>query len=115
MFDKVMDSFLIQNVKHPTRFRGENNTSILDLIFTNEEGMIYNIEHCATLGNSDHEVLEFNFLYKNVNDVNSYDRLRYFKGDYEAINEVLANVDWELYWQQEVSMTYGIDLPIKYQ
>jgi hypothetical protein len=41
-------------------------------------------------------VLEFNFLYKNVNDVNSYDRLRYFKGDYEAINEVLANVDWEL-------------------
>jgi hypothetical protein len=41
-------------------------------------------------------VLEFNFLYKNVNDVNSYDRLRYFKGDYEAINEVLVNVDWEL-------------------
>jgi hypothetical protein len=41
-------------------------------------------------------VLEFKFLYKNVNDVNSYDRLRYFKGDYEAINEVLANVDWEL-------------------
>jgi hypothetical protein len=58
--------------------------------------MIDNIEHCAPLGNSDHEVLEFNFLYKNVNDVNSYDRLRYFKGDYEVINEVLANVDWEL-------------------
>ena len=58
--------------------------------------MVDNIEHCATLGNSDHEVLEFNFLYKNVNDVNSYDRLRYFKGDYEAIYEVLANVDWEL-------------------
>jgi hypothetical protein len=51
--------------------------------------MIDNIEHCAPLGNSDHEVLEFKFLYKNVN---SYDRLRYFKGDYEAINEVLANV-----------------------
>ena len=58
--------------------------------------MIDNNEHCAPLGNSDHEVLEFKFLYKNVNDVNSYDRLRYFKGDYEAINEVLANVDWEL-------------------
>ena len=71
-----MDSFLIQNIKHPTRFRGENNPSILDLIFTNEGGMIDNIEHCAPLGNSDHEVLEFNFLYKNVNDVNSYDRLR---------------------------------------
>jgi hypothetical protein len=65
-------------------FRGENNPSILDLIFTNEEGMIDNNEHCAPLGNSDHEVLEFKFLYKNVNDVNSYDRLRYFKGDYEA-------------------------------
>ena len=56
-----MDSFLIQNVKHPTRFRGENNPSILDLIFTNEEGMIDSIEHCAPLGNSDHEVLEFKF------------------------------------------------------
>ena len=32
--------------------------SRLDLIFTNEEGMIDTIEHNAPLGNSDHETLE---------------------------------------------------------
>jgi hypothetical protein len=42
--DIVTDSFLIQNVKHPTRIKGENNPSILDLIFTDEEGMIDNNE-----------------------------------------------------------------------
>ena len=54
----VMDSFLIQNVKHPTRFRGENNPRTLDLILTNEEGMIDNIEHCAPIGNSDQPFMQ---------------------------------------------------------
>jgi hypothetical protein len=46
-----------------TRFRGDNQPSLLDLIFTNEEGMIDTIEHNAPLGNSDHETLEFNFNF----------------------------------------------------
>ena len=37
----VRDSYLIQHVKEATRHRGTDRPSTLDLVFTNEEGMIY--------------------------------------------------------------------------
>ena len=50
---------LYQHVNQPTRFRGNDEPSILDLVFTDEEGMIDNINHQSPLGMIDHEVLEF--------------------------------------------------------
>ena len=41
----VRDSFLFQYVKQPTRYRNENTPSLLDLVFTNEKGMIETIDH----------------------------------------------------------------------
>ena len=61
--EMVRDTYLFQHVKKETRFRGDDQTRLLDLIFTNEEGMIDAIEHNAPLGNSDHETLEFNFKF----------------------------------------------------
>ena len=62
----VRDSFLFQYVKQPTRYRNENTPSLLDLVFTNEKGMIETIDHCSPVGNSDHEILEFTFVHTNV-------------------------------------------------
>ena len=45
----VRDSFLFQHVKQPTRYRNENTPSLLDLVFTNEKGMIETIDHCSPL------------------------------------------------------------------
>jgi hypothetical protein len=57
-----------QHVKQATRYRGDNQPSLLDLILTNEEEMIDHVVHNAPLGNSDHEILEFNFkLGRNEN------------------------------------------------
>ena len=55
----IHDCFLFQHVKQPTRYRGETS-NILDLILTNEEGMIDTIDHYPGLGKSDHECLVFN-------------------------------------------------------
>ena len=55
----VSDTFLTQHVSKPTRYREQDTPSMIDLILTNEEGMIDSIEHNAPLGKSDHEVLEF--------------------------------------------------------
>lgn len=93
--ETVMDLFLIQHVRQPTRYRGDNIPSVLDLILTNEEGMIETIDHCAPIGSSDHEVLEFKYVYRNVNDVYRPGKFCYFKGNYEEINKELENVDWE--------------------
>ena len=52
----VLDNFLFQHVKVPTRFREGQQPSCLDLIFTNEENMVdldsLNID--SPLGKSDH-------------------------------------------------------------
>jgi hypothetical protein len=55
-----------QYIKQPTRYRNENTPSLLDLVFTNEKGMIETIDHCSPPGNSDHEILEFKFVHTNV-------------------------------------------------
>ena len=45
----------------PTRVRHGQEPSVLDLVLTNEEGMIENIEYGNPLGKSDHLVLTFEF------------------------------------------------------
>ena len=43
-----------QHVKEPTRGRGTDKTSLLDLVLTNEEGMVQELDIEAPLGASDH-------------------------------------------------------------
>jgi hypothetical protein len=64
----VRDTYLSQHVTKETRFRGDNQPSLLDLIFTNEEGMIDTIEHNAPLGNSDHETIHTIWTSINTRD-----------------------------------------------
>lgn len=46
----VKDTFFFQHVSHPTRFREGNEPSIVDLVLTNEENMIENIDYLTGLG-----------------------------------------------------------------
>ena len=55
----VRDCYLFQHVNEPTRQRGTDEPSTLDLVFTNEEHMIPTIEQLAPLGKSDHSILKF--------------------------------------------------------
>ncbi len=57
----VKDSFLSQHVTQPTRIRGEQEPSLIDLILTNEPGMVDNVEIQSPLGSSDHGLLTFYF------------------------------------------------------
>ena len=51
----LRDCFLYQHVSKPTRVRNTDHPSILDLILTNEEGMVADLEYLSPLGKSDHE------------------------------------------------------------
>jgi endonuclease/exonuclease/phosphatase family metal-dependent hydrolase len=59
--ESIQDNFLHQHTRKPTRWRGTDTPHILDLIITNEETMISNLEHVSLLGKSDHCVLNFDF------------------------------------------------------
>lgn len=45
---------MFQHITKPTRFREGNESSILDLILTNEETMVDEIEYLTGPGSSDH-------------------------------------------------------------
>ena len=90
----IRDCFLFQHVCEPTRKRGSDKPSTLDLLFTNEEHMIQNLEINSPVGNSDHAVLNFDFMYKSDYRPPKL-KIYYQKGDYEKMKDLL-NIDWEL-------------------
>ena len=57
--DTMDDAFLTQHVKFPTRYRQNQKSHTLDLIFTNEPDMIENITPTSSLGKSDHICITF--------------------------------------------------------
>ena len=53
-----------QHVTQPTRFRVRQNTSVLDLVCTNEPDFVDQIEFLPPVGKSDHLILSYDFLTK---------------------------------------------------
>ena len=73
--ETIQDCFLYQDVTLPTRCRGTDRPSTIDLALTNEEKPIGNLSHLAPLGKSDHCFLSFEFI-ENVS-VNLMSQKRY--------------------------------------
>ena len=95
LIEHLRDKFLSQLVCKPTRFRGMDIPSILDLVITNKEELVKNIEHHAGIGKSDHCVLEISVEGSSTNTNRSNKDFRnYNKGNYERLQNLL-NRDWE--------------------
>ena len=77
--ESVRDTYLYQHVKEPTRYRSDNIPSLLDLIFTNEEHMVSDLNYLPGLGSSDH--LQINFVFNCFIDVSksSFNKLFFFQ------------------------------------
>ena len=56
--EKLRDCYMNQLVTYPTRRRGSNKPSLLDLVLTNNENLVTSITHSAASGKSDHAMLE---------------------------------------------------------
>ena len=93
----VEDNFLFQAVNKPTRWRGTDNPTILDLILTGNDKNIEDLEYQSPLGKSDHCVLIFNLVCRTLLNENMNPKRRYNKGDYEGIRNDLNNFDWKAY------------------
>ena len=65
LLDVVQDNFIVQHVQNHTRYADNGRSkSLIDLIFTRAQDvhLVSEIEHADPVGQSDHEVLIFNFL-----------------------------------------------------
>ena len=58
--DTTQDLFLHQHILEPTRYRGNQTPHVLDLVFSNEEGMVSDVSYLPGLGSSDHVCICFN-------------------------------------------------------
>lgn len=93
--EAVRDSFLFQHIQEPTRCRGTDDPSVIDLIFSCEEDQISNLNYIAPLGKSDHSVLSFNFnCYTNCKGPSK--RYVYDSGNFLAMRQLLDEQSWSL-------------------
>ena len=87
----IQDCFLHQHVTEPTRYGEE--PSLLDLVLSNEEAMVYNLANEPGLGDSDHITLTFDLICQK----GYYEKLQpqpnFFKADYSRIRNKPAEVN----------------------
>ncbi len=92
--NKILDVFLYQHITEYTRYREGQNPSLPDLILTNEEGMVNDIQYVSPLGKSDHVCLVFNINMYASTVENIKPRYAYQRAKYENISENLKQIDW---------------------
>ncbi|XP_050709044.1 uncharacterized protein LOC126993921 [Eriocheir sinensis] len=87
LLDVIQDSFLKQLIRTPTR---EEN--ILDLLLTNREDIISNIEVGDSLGNSDHKEIRFNIKWEDRVSSNNTLIPDFRKADHEGLRKQLQRL-----------------------
>ncbi|XP_071123444.1 uncharacterized protein [Mytilus edulis] len=102
--EALQDNFLYQHTTKPTRWRGADTPHTLDLLITNEEEMISNLEYMSPLGKGDHCVLSFDFnCYVNIKRAPKIANL-YNHGNYKEFIQELNKIDWHIKLNAENSI-----------
>lgn len=90
----ILNSSLSQLITEPTRYRQNNNPSLLDLILTNDEDLIANIDMLPPIGCSDHVAFICKiqaFTYENSRNSTT----TYRKIDYNRLLLHFLEQNWE--------------------
>ena len=98
--EALHDHFLFQHVRQPTRYRLGETPNILDLVLSNEEDMVRNIEFLPGLGSSDHVILQFSVACYSVIRPDPFPF--HTRTNYELLNNELKACDWSLMDDMEV-------------
>ena len=91
----IQDNILYQHVNKPTRWRGTDTPHVLDLVFTNEENMVSEMEYLSSLGKSDHCVLQFQFNCYTKLKIDRRQNMCYDKGNFAVFNKEVASIKWK--------------------
>ena len=97
----LQDNYMFQTINKPTRRRGTNKPNILDLIVTQDENCISEIEYQTPLGKSDHCVITFKYTCCVCPKIINKERRRYNKANYQAIREDLSKFDRHTYLNED--------------
>ena len=92
----IQEAFLYEHVKYPTCFRGNKKPTTINLVFTNEEGMISTLRHCPPLGKNHHVSLTFTFNCYIGSYHEPAEHFRYHHGQYDNVREHFQKIEWDL-------------------
>ena len=91
--ETVRDCYYYQHNLENSRRRGNDEPSLIDLIFTDESMQISDVQHQSPLGKSDHNTITFKFnCYLDYSK--PQEKYIYEKGDFEAMRKRLADEGW---------------------
>ena len=92
--EAVRDAYLVQHIDQPTRAMRNDRPSLLDILLTDEFQPTPEIEHCAPLGKSDHNLIKVSFKINCQHQVTQKKRRNLKRGNYNRMKQVLS-IDWE--------------------
>ena len=78
----------------PTHARSDQSPTTIDLIITNEEEMLDNLNHTAPLGKSHHDCLIYNYRCYTKSDDTYTSTFKLNKGNYDELRQSLKNIRW---------------------
>ena len=104
----VQECFLYQHVCEATSYRSGKDPSLLDLILTNEEGVIQNLAYHPGSGDNGHVSLTFDLTCHSDQNERTQSKPNYFKANYGKIRGILRNVDWEDILAGTFTDSYGL-------
>jgi len=89
--DTIQDHVLYQHVTEPTHYRFGTEPHILDLVLTNDEGMVDDMTYLDGLDKSDHVCILFNLacsVYK------SFTSFHFKEADFDELVNLLQSISW---------------------
>ncbi|RMC21953.1 hypothetical protein DUI87_02824 [Hirundo rustica rustica] len=68
---------------------------MLDLLFTNRDGLVGDVEVGGRLGHSDHEIIEFSIIGEIRRNINKISTLDFRRADFGLFKRLIQRVPWE--------------------
>ena len=92
--ETARECYLHQHNQHVSRRRGNDEPSLIDLVFTDVAMQVSDIEHHSPLGKSDHNVITFKF-HCYLDCAKPKAKYVYGKADFDAMRRNLVDTNWE--------------------
>lgn len=92
--DCILETYFQQVVTQPTRYRGNQNPTMDDLILINEQDVIQKLDYLDPIGASDHIGIGFEIAFQNERSRVSKSTPMYDKGDYARMRTMLDK-NWD--------------------
>ena len=93
--ERVSETGLNQMVHEPTRFRGGQRPSLLDLLLVSDENLIRNTEIMAPFGKSDHATIETSIRNKHTGNERNERQYDLKRMDMNEFGIRMNGIDWQ--------------------